>query len=175
MAPRTSNQRPKILEAAFSVVSSAGAANLTIDAVAERAGVSKGGLLYHFPSKRALLLGMLESMLERYTPLGQAPSLLTEHIEREQTQSAEEAAAGLAIMAAASEDPTLLDPARERIERIFADTKNTYADGELAQLLLLAVEGMRFLKILNLWPAQRNETSALHARLLTLATELAVR
>src|SRR5690242_2095382 len=43
--------RDRILEAAERVVAEIGAARLTLDVVAQAAGVSKGGLLYHFPSK----------------------------------------------------------------------------------------------------------------------------
>lgn len=170
--PRSSNQRPNILDAAFAVVSSQGAAHLTIDAVADAAGVSKGGLLYHFPNKRALLLGMLETMLERYAPEATAGQLVPEHIEREKNQTEAEAAAGIAILAAASEDPTLLDPARGRIEQLFQDAQTSYVDGELAHLLLLAVEGMRFLKMLKLWPVSEAEDQALQARLAQLASAL---
>lgn len=37
---------------------------LTLDAVAKEAGVSKGGLLHHFPSKQALLDALCEACLE---------------------------------------------------------------------------------------------------------------
>lgn len=37
---------------------------LTLDAVAAEAGVSKGGLLYHFGSKRALLRGVVDVVTE---------------------------------------------------------------------------------------------------------------
>jgi AcrR family transcriptional regulator len=43
--------RERILEAAYTVAERSGAAALTLDAVAAEAKVSKGGLLYHFPSK----------------------------------------------------------------------------------------------------------------------------
>ena len=42
-----------------------GAVHLTLDAVAERAGVSKGGLLYHFPSKESLLQAMVDRNMRR--------------------------------------------------------------------------------------------------------------
>ena len=48
--------RERILEAAERVITEVGAAHLTLDAVAQAAGVSKGGLLYHFPSKESLLV-----------------------------------------------------------------------------------------------------------------------
>lgn len=37
----------------------------TLDAVAAAAGVSKGGLLYHFASKEALVTGLLERLRQR--------------------------------------------------------------------------------------------------------------
>ena len=47
--------RDKILAAAEELARVAGPGNLSLDAVAARAGVSKGGLLYHFPTKAKLL------------------------------------------------------------------------------------------------------------------------
>ncbi|GAA4836428.1 TetR/AcrR family transcriptional regulator [Actinomycetospora corticicola] len=57
--PRPS-QRDRIVDAYVDHVVSEGPETVTLDAVAARAGVSKGGLLYHFGSKEALLEGMLE-------------------------------------------------------------------------------------------------------------------
>ena len=53
--------RDHILEAAAKLVLAEGASSLTLDAVAKMAGISKGGLLYHFPSKEALILGMIDA------------------------------------------------------------------------------------------------------------------
>jgi AcrR family transcriptional regulator len=64
MASPKPDARYKVLEAAVAIVAREGAAHLTIDAVAAQAGLSKGGVLYHFPSKRALLDGMLERLLD---------------------------------------------------------------------------------------------------------------
>lgn len=62
---RTSN-KTALLEAAVRVASRDGAARLTLDAVAQEAGVSKGGLLYHFASKEALLSGLLSWELDSF-------------------------------------------------------------------------------------------------------------
>ena len=43
-----------------------GAQALTLDAVAAEAGVSKGGVLYHFASKRALIDGLIERWLDDF-------------------------------------------------------------------------------------------------------------
>jgi hypothetical protein len=44
--------KDRILDAAERVVLRDGVTHLTLDAVAAETGISKGGLLYHFPSKR---------------------------------------------------------------------------------------------------------------------------
>ena len=61
--------RERILEAADTIARERGVANLTLDLVAEQAAVSKGGLLYHFTTKEALLAGMVERSLDRYRSL----------------------------------------------------------------------------------------------------------
>ncbi|MGW5573422.1 TetR/AcrR family transcriptional regulator [Nocardia thailandica] len=57
--------RPKLIEAALRVVEERGVTALTLDAVAEEAGVTKRGLIYHFPSKHALLTGIHEDLAAR--------------------------------------------------------------------------------------------------------------
>lgn len=55
--------RERILQAAIEVIQTDGAANLTLDRVALKAGISKGGFLYHFGSKDALMAGLLDETL----------------------------------------------------------------------------------------------------------------
>jgi AcrR family transcriptional regulator len=61
--PRPSTQET-ILSAAERVVIRDGVVNLTLDGVAKEARLSKGGLLYHFPSKDALITAMVKRYLE---------------------------------------------------------------------------------------------------------------
>src|SRR5215467_5089269 len=56
--------RDRILDAAERVVGDVGAARLTLDVVAQAAGVSKGGLLYHFPSKESLLVALSQRYVQ---------------------------------------------------------------------------------------------------------------
>ena len=60
MSPRL-KRYDTIIDAAEVVVAEVGAAHMTLDAVAGKAGISKGGLLYHFPTKEALLEAMIKS------------------------------------------------------------------------------------------------------------------
>lgn len=64
--------RAGLLDAASEVVRTEGVSGLTLERVAAVAGVSKGGLLYHFATKQDLVIGLLSNTL------GQADSKLNE-------------------------------------------------------------------------------------------------
>jgi AcrR family transcriptional regulator len=66
--PRKPIARDAVLDAFEAVLIEEGERAATLDAVARRAGVSKGGLLYHFPNKEA----MIGSLLERLDRLAEA-------------------------------------------------------------------------------------------------------
>ena len=61
-----STTREALLRAASQVLIDKGVEALTLDAVAQQAGVSKGGLLYHFPNKDALMTGMVEQLIQDF-------------------------------------------------------------------------------------------------------------
>jgi TetR/AcrR family transcriptional regulator len=58
--------RKAILEAALEAFSAYGFRGATIDAIAEKAGMSKPNLLYYFPSKEAIYVAVLEDTLEEW-------------------------------------------------------------------------------------------------------------
>ncbi|WP_269502362.1 TetR/AcrR family transcriptional regulator [Burkholderia sp. IMCC1007] len=58
--------RAQLLEAASEIATHHGVAALTLDAVAERAGVTKGALQYHFANKQGLLDALFEQATERF-------------------------------------------------------------------------------------------------------------
>jgi len=54
--------REAVLDAFESLLIEEGERAATLDAVARLAGVSKGGLLYHFPTKEAMISVLLERL-----------------------------------------------------------------------------------------------------------------
>lgn len=70
----TAHRRPKqpeqlrqqLLQATAELTVAKGAPAVTLDAVARQAGVSKGGLLHHFPSKQALFEQLFEGLLGEF-------------------------------------------------------------------------------------------------------------
>ncbi len=172
------NKRATILAAAARIVENSGAAHLTMDAVAAAAAVSKGGVLYHFPSKQALLEGMLESLIEQITTCtrnyrdanaNEKNVALISRINEQHDQTPEQKAMSRAILAAAAENPEMLTPARKELRTAFKEAAAGSTTPEIGWALLLAVEGLRFLEMLKLLPLSRTERQGLHRQLLELA------
>ncbi|WP_194786205.1 TetR/AcrR family transcriptional regulator [Actinomyces haliotis] len=58
-----SSKKALIVDTALSVVADDGVDALTFESVAERAGLTRGGVVYHFPTREALVEGMAEHLL----------------------------------------------------------------------------------------------------------------
>jgi AcrR family transcriptional regulator len=58
--------RDRLLQAACHIIQTQGVERLTLDAVAKEAQVSKGGLLYHFASKEALVIGVIQYLMDDF-------------------------------------------------------------------------------------------------------------
>ncbi len=163
MMSRTERTRQTILDAAERLVLDVGVTQLTLDAVARDAGLSKGGLLYHFPSKDALVRAMLGRYGERFDQaresLAQAdPRAAGRHTRayiRATLGESSGAAAdfdslGAALIAATARDPALLDPIRERYRAWQAAIEDDGLDPVTATLLRLAIDGLWMTEIFGL-------------------------
>lgn len=156
------SSRERILDAAEELVREVGAGRLTLDAVAERAGLSKGGLLYNFPSKDALLQGMLERMIagssaERDALRGELAGRRNAEVRAAiaaalKTRCDEMKGFATGILAASAENPRLLEPVRAAIREQWEAIKATSDDLDDAILAWLAVEGLSSLEMHDLSP-----------------------
>jgi AcrR family transcriptional regulator len=173
---RTSSKE-SILDAAEAVVADAGANRLTLEAVARKAGVSKGGLIYHFPSKNDLLRGMIdrhvagyevmrEEVLSRMAP-GPGRHIRAEIETCRRISERKPRRVSSALLAVAASQPELLEPVRrmmrERIQRLAQPP----AEYESAVVLMLAMDGLRMLDLLQVLPfddAQRGHWMDVLAR-----------
>lgn len=170
MAPRGSN-RGRIVEAAERLVSEEGAAHLTLDAVAGDAGVSKGGLLYHFPSKEALLEGMLERLLEHFDELHrrleaglpESPVRGLVAYVRACLADGQQSASGL--LAALAHNPRLLEPARQYYRRKHRELTPPGGDAGMVATIMLAADGLWLQEHMGLSPLDAEEREAVRERL----------
>lgn len=57
--------RLRLMESAVELAEREGLSGVTVQAVADAAGVTKGGLFHHFPTKQALVQGLFAHIIER--------------------------------------------------------------------------------------------------------------
>lgn len=181
--PALRDTRNIILDAAESVVATMGVANLTFEEVAREAGISKGGVLYHYPSKDALTEAMIERFIERFdtavaaaaeadrVPVGRnirayiratvgEPPLTGELFDR----------ANGAITAALANFPERLEPVRRQSARNQRMVEGSDLDPVFATILRLAIDGMWLAENFNLMRFDPGLKAAVGERLVAWTT-----
>ena len=167
--------REVLLDAACRLVRRQGVAQLTLDAVAATAGVSKGGLLYHFPSKEALIQGMVEHLLDEYSNrIARETSQETDtpgkwvraYVRTTFDPSPQEREMSAGLLAAIATNPELLEPLRSRYREWQASVEDDGLDPALASVIRLAADGLWFAELFDLAPPdQALRTKILHTLL----------
>lgn len=167
--------RESLLEAAKRVMQRDGAGNLTLDAVAKEAGVSKGGLLYHFPSKGDLLRGLvlaggdhMRRDLEEQTRLMPGPNGFARAFLRFSTFGPPDDICKppseliWSMLGATANDPSLLTPIRETqaewVERLAEES----IDPDVANLMLIVGRGLWLTEIFGFEAPTEAERRRLH-------------
>lgn len=179
MSPRSSS-REQILDAAEHVVLQEGASHMTMDAVAAKAGVSKGGLMYHFPSQRHLLQAMLQRFIDQVEArIVQARESLLPGPTREIkayilswfTAGSKYRRTANALLATITREPELLKSVRQKHGEILARIVEDAPDPERATILSLATEGMWMSELLGVSPLSSRKRGNIMRALLRLADE----
>jgi AcrR family transcriptional regulator len=163
MAAPRSNSREKILAAAAEVARESGPGSLSLDAVALRAGVSKGGLLYNFPSKAKLMQGLVETYVAEFerdidSAVKSGESLLSAFVRLSAEACEEKEAPAAWIFSAVAEDPDFLKPVTLHRRRLLERMKAETPDAAHLLVTFLAMEGLRSMKLFDgdiLTPAER--------------------
>ncbi|PQO98717.1 TetR/AcrR family transcriptional regulator [Massilia phosphatilytica] len=162
--------RQRILDAAAAIVVDKGVQFLTLDLVAARAAVSKGGLLYHFKSKDQLiedLLGhtfdLFEGSVEKWADRDARPGAwlrgyIRASFPTEGEQHINAAATAVALIAALGQLPSLRDIYADHAARWHEKLRGDGVDLDLAMVVRMAVDGLWMsegMKLSNLDAAQR--------------------
>lgn len=171
--------RERILEAAERVVMDVGAARLTLEAVAQAAGVSKGGLLYHFPSKESLLGALSHRFVDAMhgcvanarDQVGDGPArdlkacvqgiLGSDQCIRSMTAM---------LLATAANDLKLIEVIRERVAEHVRELSGS-TDFARAAIVTLAVDGLLMRESLRISAFSAGQREAIVNTLMTLADE----
>lgn len=160
--------RERLIDAAVELVYVESARKLSLEAVAERAGISKGGLLYHFKSKSDLLKAMVErhiSLIEKTlaetfeeTSCDQRPNaLIRAYIQAVAREACPMSEPPTGMLAAIAEEPELLAPVRRHHENIIREIRSTCENPQLAEVAFLALEGVWQLTMFSISPFTEDE------------------
>ncbi|MGE0416652.1 MAG: TetR/AcrR family transcriptional regulator [Acetobacteraceae bacterium] len=171
--------RTRILDAAETLVRTHGVAGLTLDAAAQAAKVSKGGLLYHFASKEALLDALLKRLAafiaedfeagvaeQPEGPGRVARAMLTWALglpEKETNERCDRAAA--VFLAAFHHDPALLEPVREQFARMREAVAQDGLPPGHGMAIMAAGDGLFMARIFGLYTLAAEERTNIHAAL----------
>lgn len=160
---RRTDTRDRILTAAEDVVLRDGVLRLTLDAAAAEAGVSKGGVLYHFPSRDALCSAILDRVVsqfdaflaERSASDGEPGAFSRAYIAGGFDESVTDSerryeSLGAAMLLAAVGQPALRGQLRDAFDRWQSALEADGLSSGRALLIRLALDGLWVLDVLGL-------------------------
>ena len=178
---KSEQTRARIRVAAAKVIERDGAGHLTLEKVAAEADLSKGGLLYHYPSKDALLQGLLDHLLENRAGLVDDPgsadgisdvTLLNRLIDADFDLPKDERIMAQGLIAASAENAELIAPAKHHVEAVFAKLGTSPTSAMSARMIFLASQGLQFLELLGLLSLSTAERNEIRRHLKALTEEL---
>ena len=154
---------------ASTVIRRDGATALTLDAVAAEAGVSKGGVLYHFATKRALIDGLISRWLDDFAAQLEDESFAATYVSRLRSSATGDVDSEVGLLAGMLEEPEVLEVARERYAEWTERIVDTVPDPVDAWLVRLAADGLWYSDLLGIAAPQGDDRRRLMERLLALA------
>ncbi|MCC6320781.1 MAG: TetR/AcrR family transcriptional regulator [Phycisphaerales bacterium] len=177
--------RDHLLNSAEEVVLRAGVGALTLDAVAAQARVSKGGLLYHFPSKDALIESMVKRTCENwrtdYTQAigavdqgpGRVPrGLMSMCIGSPDKWTQTLRRSSVVLVAVLANNPSLVKPLRDVYRNLFDLLRHDRQSAQ-GELVVLALNGLWFEFIFGLQDMSPNRLRGIRDSLETLLKDSA--
>ncbi|GAA1096360.1 TetR/AcrR family transcriptional regulator [Nocardiopsis composta] len=170
--------RDRILDALQDILIEQGFSAVTLEGVAAAAGVSKGGLLYHFPSKAA----MMEGLIRRLSDLAQSEfreaaesgeGVVRVFLRTSLPQSAEEADVYGSIIAALRSKEGMSEASRDLVRNFFEEWSRLLHqeldDPVLAETIRLVGDGLYLSAVVGLPQPEPEVLQAVMDRLIEQA------
>lgn len=148
--PQQPSARERILDAFENILIRQGERAATLDAVAAEAEVSKGGLLYHFGSKDALVEGLVERLGQLVTAdvvnIRTAPAGVIDYFIRSSvnTESELDRAIIAATRLAQGSQPKAQEALRSMQRAWFEVVEESVGDAAVARAIMLMSDGLYY-------------------------------
>ncbi|MGI5998195.1 MAG: TetR/AcrR family transcriptional regulator [Lutispora sp.] len=163
--------KEKILCEANKVIAKKGLNCFTLEEVAKEAGISKGGLLYHFPSKDKLIQGLIEYYMEQFDKKIDRTRWLSSLIEQHFNYDSVDTTCMTGLLAAVAMNQELLQPVREN-RRVLLEKIYELKDPTLGMIICLACYGMAFSNLFGIDVFSKKDMQKIHDRLIDLSQQL---
>lgn len=145
--------RDRLLNLAEEIVRNGGGGALTIGALAQAAGISKGGVQYTFASKDALVRGLIDRWTSQFDAMlgdhaAEDPvSFILRYIAATRVSQQAINAKMAALLVSYLEDPANLQETRDWYHAIVARLSGDTPSAQAARVAFLAVEGLFLMRI----------------------------
>ncbi len=177
MHQQTPAVRNGILEATAKALARDGVETFTISRVAREAGLSVGGLRYHFASKRELLEALVDHAVAGFDDAlnraGSEPGAKTRAYIAATLSGKESADLAAALVATVAVDSTLLAVLRRHFAHWQSMLDDDGIDPATSTLIRLAMDGWWLAAFANLAPPRGRAAARLRARLDALVKQAA--
>ena len=150
-----------ILEAAFEIIENGSSSQLTVDAVINRAGVSKGGFFHHFESKEALLKAMVDWWLKSFeqdlpsvavTKKNASKKDFDAYIAHGFSGGGARFRSGVVVLAIAAHHPQLMQPIKAYFRKRAAAVQASSANPAAALAAMSLADGLWIMDALGIPP-----------------------
>ena len=160
------------MDKAVEVAAELGASGFTLDAVSARTTLSKGALLHHFPTKTALLEGMIDHLGQLFTdtilaeaakdpePYGRNARAYL-RVTVNEIATPQDISIGRVVLAACAMEPALADRWTRWVRRVTDDDPSDPVGADDALLLRLLADGLWMSDLFDVHSIQPEQRKAL--------------
>jgi AcrR family transcriptional regulator len=183
MPPRTrrdpTQARQHILNAALAVLQHDGISGFTLERIAQHAGLSKAGVLHHFPSKDAVAAALVEAELEAFSQMIDASIALEKPAKQGRWSRAyihasfqyaelKPGSSVLQLYELAMHHPSVIEASRPIFQHWIIQSQQDGLDPVYARILMHAVDNCVFELAFGLAELDSEATQSVRTRLLAM-------
>jgi AcrR family transcriptional regulator len=168
MTKHKDNAREKLMRAMLDIVGDEGAAALTYDSLVARSGLTRGGVMYHFPSKESMLQGLVEHYMQqelgkvqaRWESYGKTvDGLLRAELECAREADQNDQHVSVSLLPVILQSPAMMANIRHVVEGRYTQLDEATAGFEQAAIALLVIDAFEMSKAFgfNLMPEHKRQ------------------
>jgi len=166
MASKADQKRRLILDTTKQIILDYGLRALTLDGVAEKADISKGGLLYHFPNKESLIKGLAQYIFDQFSNQfykyaendpDETGKWTRSLIKASKYDLEHNGDLNAAILATSSLKPDIAKRISKSYDIILEKLEDDKINPITANIIRFALDGIYYSKMLNIAPLEKEK------------------